>query len=242
MVVCMLGVVAEEVEGVGMAYDYFRRCLDLQPQDPFVLATLGMGLARYDDPDAEGVLRLAAITAPEEPVTRLAYGAFLAREGVADLALEELEAASRLDPDDPRVAREIATAHLLAARRAQGVAELERAVALDAEDAETRLLLGLALLGGERADEAAEEIHRAALELLDDGEAQVAAALASAAREWMDAAWDALARAEGAALAAEPGLLHETEDALEAGAAAADSLLREQVAPRLLHERLTQRP
>jgi len=239
---CMLGAAAAEVDAAGLAYDYFRRCLAEQPTDPFLLVPLGLGLARYDDPDAEGVLRLAALTAPDLAVTRLHYGAYLAREGQYEVALAELEAAKGLDESDPTIARELGAARLLAGRRDAGVEELERAAGLS-DDGEVRFLYGLALLDAGRTEEAAEELHRAALALAGEGEVQLATALSCAAQGWWDEAWDALARADVAEFPADSLLKEEVEEALEGGEEeAAEQLLREELAPSLLHARLLERP
>lgn len=238
---CMLGWVSGEMETTsGLAYDYYRRALAEGPLDPPVLVALGVGLARYDDPDAESVLRLAAVTAPDLLAARLQYGAYLGREGLVEAAVAELEAARKIDENDPRVPRELATAYLLVDRSARAVEELERAMELTELDADIRLLYALALVRLGRLEEAAEELHRASQDLSDDGAVQLLTSLACASQEWWDEAWDALARAEGAPFPAESSLLLEAEDALEAGAAPAGELLREQVAPTVLRERLTE--
>jgi Flp pilus assembly protein TadD len=238
MLLCMLGVVATEVEASESAYDYFRRAVGAQPEDPRVLVTLGRALARYDDPEAAGLLRLAAVTAPELADARLAYGAYLAREGIFDVAVAELEAARGLEPENPRVARELGVAHLLGGRAETGVDALEQASTLDSEDAELRLLFGLALLTVDRVPEAAEELVRAARELPGDAEAQLAAALAAASQGWEDEAWSALSRAEVAPAPPDPQLLREVEEALSEEEEGARALLVEEVGPPLLRERL----
>jgi predicted Zn-dependent protease len=235
---CMLGVVATEVDASESAYDYFRRALSAQPADPHVLVTLGRALARYDDPEAEGLLRLAAVTAPELADARLAYGAYLAREGIFDVALAELEAARGLEPENPRAARELGVAHLLGGKAEDGVDALEQASALDSEDADLRLLFGLALLTVDRVPEAAEELVRAARELPGDAEAQLAAGLAAASQGWEDEAWSALSRAEIAPAPPDPQLLREVEEALSEEEEGARALLVEEVGPPLLRERL----
>ena len=238
---CMLGVTAGETEAGGMAYDYFRRCLATQPDDPEVLAMLGAALARYDDPDAEGVLRLAALTAPAVASARLRYGSYLAREGIADLALAELEAARELEPENAEIRRELGVAHLLAGTDALAVDSLRDAVSLSPDEAETRFLLGLALLRAGEPAEGAEELHGAALALTDDGDVQLVAALACASQEWDGEAWNALARAEGASVSADAALVREAEEAIEAGAEPARELLVTQIAPSILRMRLLDR-
>jgi Flp pilus assembly protein TadD len=242
MLLCMLGVVATEAFAPGLAYDYFRRSLAAEPEDPELLVTLGTELARYDDPEAERVLRLAATLAPQMAAAHRAYGAYLAREGLAGEALAELERARSLEPDDPDTEREIGVAHLLGGDRAAGAAALESASALDPEDSETRLLYGLALVLLGRSDEAAEELLRVSTESPEEGEVHVLTALACAAEGWTDQAWDALARAEAAEVPAEASLLREAEDAVEDGSPEAiRRLLSETLAPTLLRERLLER-
>jgi Flp pilus assembly protein TadD len=238
---CMLGVAAEHADVGGLAYEYFRRSLTEQPTDPVILVQLGAGLARYDDPDAEGVLRLAALSAPQMGDARLEYGAFLAREGIVDTALEELAAARTLLPDDPRVGREMAVALLLAGRAGEGADELERSLANDPDEGDLLLLHGLALFQAQRPEEGAEVLFRAGEALTEDGEAQLLAALACASQEWWDQAWDALARADLAQRQPSSEVTQEVEDALEGGADEARVLLEEQIGPSVLRERLLER-
>lgn len=242
LLLCTLGVVSGEVEARGLAYEYFRRALAADPTDPAVLVQLGVGLARYDDPEAERVLRLAALTAPELPAARLQYGAYLSREGLHEAAIRELKAAQELDGSDALIVRELGIAYFRAGDREAALESLEAAAGLADDDAELRLLYGLALVVARRVEEGAEELYRASSELADDGDAQLASALASATQGWMDEAWNALARAEGAALAPDPLLLAEAEEAIEEGEDAAEEMLVDTVAAPMLHERLMERP
>jgi Flp pilus assembly protein TadD len=238
---CMLGVAADQAGVGGLGYEYYRRCLDEQPTDPTVLVPLGAGLAQYDDPDAEGTLRLAALSAPEMAAARLEYGAYLAREGMIDLALEELGAARRLSPEDARVGREIAVALLFAGRAEEGADELERSLSLEPDEGEVLLLHGLALLQANRLEDGAEVLYRAGEALEDDGEAQLIAALACATQEWWDQAWNALSRADLAARQPASEISREVEEALEGGVDDARSLLEDHFGPSVLRERLRER-
>lgn len=235
---CMLGVAAGEVDAGGLAYDFFRRALAEQPEDPNLLVALGQGLARYDDPDAEGVLRLAALTAPDLPGTRLAYGALLVREGMLEQGIGELQAAREVEEGSGEVARELAGAYLLAGRVEEGLDELERAAGLAEDDPEVQLLLAVALISHGRLEEGAEAAYRAATADVESGDAQLVSALACATQEWWDQAWDALAQASAAEIPPDPLLLEEVEEALDTGEEAAERVLLDQVAPSLLRERL----
>lgn len=242
MLMAMLGTVAGEMEARGLAYEYFRRGLAAGPTDPGVLVLLGTGLARFDDPEAEGVLRLAAITAPHVAAARLQYGSYLAREGMHELAVRELTAARELDPGDSLPLRELGVAHWLAGEIELSAESFEGAAEIDPDDVDSVLLAGLVRLLGDAFDEGAEAVVRAAADLDEEGEVQIVAALAAGAEGWAEEAWNALARAEVAALSADPELVRETEDAIEAGEGVARRLLVEEVLPRLLRERLLARP
>ncbi|HEX6925241.1 MAG TPA: hypothetical protein VF167_07405 [Longimicrobiaceae bacterium] len=242
MLMAMLGTVAGEMEARGLAYDYFRKGLAAQPTDPDILVLLGAGLARFDDPEAEGVLRLAALTAPHFAAARYQYGSYLAREGMVELAVSELVAARDLDPEDAAIHRELGLAYWLAGDTQSAAASLEQAAELAAEDVEARLLAGfMRMLSGEE-EEGAEVVVRTAPELEEEGEVQIVAALAAGAEGWIDEAWTALARAGAAAIPADEALVVEVEEALDAGAEAARRLLLEEVLPRVFHERILTRP
>jgi predicted Zn-dependent protease len=237
---CWLGVAEGELDHDGAAYEAFRRCVEQEPTDPHVLALAGSGLAQFDDPDAETALRAAALSAPDLPLARLNYGAFLSRAGMFDEALEQLEAARDLTPDDPVVRAELGAAHVLRGEPAAGLGELEQALALAPEDSWTRVLFGLVLLELDRVEEAAEELVRAARERDHDAESIILGALAAAAEGWEDAAEDLLARAEYAAEGADIKLIQEAEAAIRADGEAAARMLRESIGPSALRERLQQ--
>lgn len=237
---CWLGVAEGELDNDGAAYEAFRRCVEQEPTDPHVLALAGAGLAQFDDPDAETALRAAALSAPDLPLARLNYGAFLSRAGMFDEALEQLEAARELTPDDPVVRAELGAAHVLRGEPGAGLDELEEALALAPEDSWTRVLFGLVLLELDRTEEAAEELVRAARERDHDAESIVLGALAAGVEGWEDAAEDLLARAEFAAEGADLRLIQEAERAIRSGEEAAARLLRESAGPSALRERLQQ--
>ena len=235
------GIAAQRLGEESEAYDRFRAALALEPSDPFVLAAAGSGIAALDDPAAEGALRTAALTAPNFPFARLSYGAYLAREGLLDDAIAELEAARGLSPEDGLVHTELGIAYLLARRTDAGLDALEEALSRTPADAWLRGLFGLALVDAGRGEEGAEQLHQAAAEREEDVEVQLIAALAMAAEGWEDPAWEALARAESSADSSDRELISEVEDRLEAGPDAAGEFLRQDLGPTLLRERLLQR-
>jgi tetratricopeptide (TPR) repeat protein len=239
-ILCWLGVAERELGNEGAAYEYFKRALAENPIDPQLLALAGAGLAAFDDPDAETALRAAALSGPDLPFTRVQYGAYLAREGFFDEALEHLRAAIALAPEDPVMHGEFGIALALKGDLAGGADAMERALALAPDDSWTRVLLGLVYVELDRMEAAAEALLQASADRPDDGEAQLIAALASAAAGWPDAAEDALARIPYAAEPIDAVLLEDAEARLAQGPAAARALLVDTLAPSLLHERLVQ--
>ncbi|MFQ5537719.1 MAG: hypothetical protein ACE5GJ_09730 [Gemmatimonadota bacterium] len=239
---CWLGVAEREMGMEGVAYERFRRALALEPEDPYVLATAGNGIAAFDDPDAEQALRAAALLAPDVPMTRMLYGAFLSREGFAEQALEELRAARELDAEDPQIAYELGVARYLAGDQEGAADALGEAVALDPRDGWARIVFGLLLLEAKRNEEAAGELAEGARLRPDDVEAQMAAALAAAASGADDLAFEMLERARIRAGEADQAAVAEVEERILAGPEEARELLEEEVAADLLRTRLRERP
>lgn len=234
-----LGVAERELGNDGAAYEYFKRCVAQEPLDPQLLALAGAGLAAFDDPEAEATLRAAALTGPDLALTRLHYGAYLSREGMFVEALEQLQAAARLDPQDPVIFGELGIAYALKGDHAAAAQAMEQALALAEDDSWTRLLLGLVYSELGRSEESAEALLRAAAERTFDAEAQLLGALAATAVGWDDAAQDALARAEYADEGADEAAFAEAEERVAAGAEAASGFLRDTLGPSVLHDRLT---
>ncbi|MHB1170533.1 MAG: tetratricopeptide repeat protein [Longimicrobiales bacterium] len=235
-----LGVANREMDRDGVAYEYFKRCLAENPEDPQLLALAGAGLAAFDDPEAETALRNAAVTGPNLPDTRLQYGAYLAREGLFDEALEHLRAAVQLAPDDPVMHAELGIALALQQNYAAAVDAMTEALSLAPDDSWTRVLVGLVELELGHIEPAAELLIEASNERPEDGEAQILAALAAAAAGWEDAAEEAFARAGYAIEPVDPELIGEVDERLALGAEPARVFLLETVAPTALHDRLTQ--
>jgi protein O-GlcNAc transferase len=235
-----MAVAERELGNDGSAYEYFRRCVAADPADPQLLALAGSGLAAFDDPDAEQTLRAAALTGPDMAVTRLHYGAYLAREGMFVEALEQLGAAAALEPEDPVVHGELGIAHALKGDLEAAALAMEQALVLADDDSWTRAILGLVYGELGRGEESAELLVRAAEERGHDAEVQLLAALAAQAVGWEQAAQDALARAEYAEEGGDAALTAEVDDRIASGAEAAAAFLRENLGPSVLHDRLTQ--
>ncbi len=241
-VLCWLGVAERELGLDGSAYDRFKAALALEPQDPFLLATAGNGLALFDDPDAEPALRTAALLAPDLPVARQLYGAYLSREGLFADALRELEAAAELAPEDAGVAYELGVALALKGDMEAAVAPLARSVELNPGEGWTLVVLGMVEAELERMEDAARDLAEGARLRPDDVEAQVAAALAAQAAGWEATAWEMLERGRQMADREDLELFEEMEEPLEEGAESAASFLAQEVLPVSLHARLMTRP
>lgn len=239
---CWLGAAERELGLEGVAYERFRRALSLGPTDPYVLATAGNGLAAFDDPSAEQALRTAALTAPDVSLARFLYGAYLAREGEYEKALEELGAARSLDPDEPQVAYELGVARALGGDRDGAIDAVGDAVRLDPEDGWQRVVLGLLLLEDERLEEGLGELAEGARRSPDDVEAQLLAALAAGAAGQDDLAWEMLERGRMRGAEGDMPLVLEVEERLDAGASSAHALLMDEGVPDSLRSRLAERP
>ena len=241
-VLCWLGVAERELGLAGIAYERFRACLAARPSDPNLLATAGNAIAAFDDPEAEGALRTAALLAPDLPLARWLYGAYLIREGMFDDGLFELRAARELDPDDATVRYELGVGLALSGRRPEAVDELYGAIELDAGDGWTHIVLGLLLSEEGRPEEAAGVLEEGACLRPEDVEAQLLAALAAGAIGAEDSGLGMVERARQWAEGSDRALVDEVESRLDEGAQDAAAWLAEQLGPAALHDRMMTRP
>ena len=241
-VLCWLGVAERELGLDSAAYQHFRACLATRPSDPHLLATAGNAVAALDDPSAEGALRTATLLAPELPLTRWLYGAWLAREGMIDDGLRELGAARDLDPHDPAIRFELGVTLYLAGRREAAIDELYRAVDLSPGDGWTHVVLGLILSEDGCGEEAAGVLERGARLRPEDVDAQLLAGLAAAAFGADACALEMVECARQIAEGADRALVDEVERRIEEGPEEAAAGLAEQIGPVVLRERIMMRP
>jgi tetratricopeptide (TPR) repeat protein len=239
---CWLGVAERELGLDGVAYERFKRAIALDPEDPYVLATAGDGIAAFDDPDAERALRTAALLAPHLAITRMSYGAYLSREGFGEESIKELSAAREIDPDDAQIAYELGVAYALQGDFDRASDAMADAVRLDPEDGWTRVVFGLVLLEDGRMEEGAGELVSGARLREDDVEAQLAAALAAGATGRDGTAYEMLERARIRAVEADLALVTAAEERLDGGPEPASSMLMDALAPDLLRSRMSERP
>ncbi len=239
---CALGVAERELGNDGVAYECFKKALALQPEDPYLLATAGNGVAWFDDPDAMEALKSAALLAPDVPLTRMLYGAYLAREGFHEWAVEQLEAARELDEFDPQIRYELGVAHALSGQTSRAADSLGEAVQLEPSDGWMRMLYGLVLLEDDRLDEAAVELIEGARLSPEDVEGQLLAALAAGATGFEGVAFEMLERGRIRALEGDAELIDSAEEHIDAGPEAAASFLEDEVQREALRARLKERP
>lgn len=239
---CWLGVAERELGLEGVAYERFKRALALDPEDPYVLATAGNGIAAFDDPEAEQALRTASLMAPDIPLTRFMYGAYLSREGFVDEGVKELEAARALDQDDPQIAYELGVARHVAGDDDGAVDALADAVRLDPEQGWARVVLGLVMVESGQIEEGVGELTAGAYLRPEDIEAQLVAALAAAATGAEAIAFEMLERARMRSDDEDSVLVLAVEDRLDEGPDAARRLLLEEMSPDVLRRRVQERP
>jgi tetratricopeptide (TPR) repeat protein len=241
-VLCWLGV-AEHGMGLGTsAYDRFKACLSLDPTDPYILATAGVGLARYDDPDAESALRNASVVGPDVVQARVAYGGYLAREGMVAESLEHLDVALSMAPDDPDVLTERGVALALAGRPEEAAESFHSAWEVEQDDGWARALAGLAEIEAGRFEEAVGDLAAASALLPDDVEIALTAALAASVIGHDDLAHEALENARMRAEGLDAGEVVAAEELIDEGPEASRVFLTQEFVPGLYRRRLMERP
>lgn len=241
-ILCWLGVAEAELGLPGAAYERFKEALANGPEDPHILATIGNGLAQFDDPDAEAALRSAAILAPDLPLARWLFGAYLSREGLFEEALRELGAASELVPEDSTIAYEMGVALALKGDLDEAMDAMTRSVDLDPGEGWAQVVLGLVEAEADRLEEAARDISEGARLRPEDVEAQLLAALVATAAGWEDLAYEMLERGRQTALPGDLSLLEAVEARLDEGPESAESFFRQELLPGALRDRLMNRP
>ena len=233
-----LGLVEQELGLDGLAYERFRRAIDSGSNDPILLATAGSALALFDDSSAGPALRTAALLAPQMSEVRWRYGAYLSREGLLDEALEELDTASNLDPDDPVIQLERGVAQALKGDFASARLSFDRSVTLDRANGWGLVLLGLIAVEEGDLEAAVVALDEGARIRHDDPEAQLLAALALHASGWDDRAYEMLERGRMGPEGLDTRLADYAEVEMESAPGASLEFLKDSLGPSALRERL----
>jgi tetratricopeptide (TPR) repeat protein len=130
------------------ARDIFKLLTEKYPTSDRAWASLGLLEARLHNYDrALAALGRAVAENPMLPEVQLARGELLLLEGDVDGALDSLEAAEKLFPDDPQLDARLGQALLSKGRNAEGLGHLQAAVAagFDSPNVQRWLALALAL-------------------------------------------------------------------------------------------------
>lgn len=242
VMLCWLAFARREGGDESGAYELFRAVLALEPDDPWALAMAGAAVARYDDPDAEGALRSAALMAPGHPFPRLMYGAYLIREGLVQDGIRELQAAAALDDEDPQIAFELGVGYALARSWDKARLALARGLELDPGDGWARVILGLVEVEDDDLEEGMSDLVTGAEARPGDFEAQLLAALSLAASGWEDRAYEMLERARHGDGDVDETAVAQVGDRIDEGADACREALSQSLGPSALRERLMVRP
>jgi tetratricopeptide (TPR) repeat protein len=128
------------------ARDIFKSLTEKYPTSDRAWASLGLLEARLHNNDrALAALSNALAENPMLPEVQLAKGELLLLEGDVDGALESLEAAEKLIPDDPQLEARLGQALISKGRNAEGLGHLQTAVAAGFDSPNVRQWLALAL-------------------------------------------------------------------------------------------------
>ena len=164
-VVMLLGFLADEArvrEDWETATQLLRRALEVAPEDPGVLVTLG--LVRDGAGDLDGAIDALARSLaadPNQPVARVNLGIVRAAAGDDAGAVREYEAAIALNPYEAMAYVNLGNLHLRGGNTLQAIAAYERAVAVAPEIAAAHRNLAVALGRAGRFDEALPHARRA---------------------------------------------------------------------------------
>lgn len=166
-------------EMVAEAKENLRRALELNPESPDALITLGtieMGYD-WDWKNAEGTLKQAVAAAPNSPTARMRYGALLVRIRRFDEAEAEFRRHIELDPLSVSGLINLGLALFCKKDYAAADGQYQKAIELDEKSGSAHWLLSRSMWLQGRKDDAIAEIARA-LEL--DGNAALSAKIRKA--------------------------------------------------------------
>ena len=164
------------------ARDIFKSLTEKYPTSDRAWASLGLLEARLHKNDrALTALGNALAENPMLPEVQLAHGELLLLEGDVDGALESLEAAEKLIPDDPQLEARLGQALLSKGRNAEGLGHLQTAVAAGFDSPNVQRWLALALALNESYSESKRVLN--AVEPDADGAREIVAGYLELRRE-----------------------------------------------------------
>ncbi len=150
------------------AAEYLRRAHELRPDDPAGALDYARALEANHDPNsARDVLNASLKTNPHQFAARLLLGQIYFRSGDAEAALDHLEAAALLQPENVEAKTSLAKVLITQKKFADVVELLEPLAQSPAKDADVFSLLAQAYVGlGRREDGQRAESHARALRRL----------------------------------------------------------------------------
>jgi tetratricopeptide (TPR) repeat protein len=144
-----LGLMRERQDRFDEAARYYRRYLELMPDDvqaPDGYIRLGIVLMQQNElTDAQAALEQALRMRPQNADARQAYGVTLMQLGRLEAATRELQRYVELAPEDPEGHTQLGLVLIERERHSEAIASLERSVTLAPRDPQARLALGNAL-------------------------------------------------------------------------------------------------
>ena len=175
MALTRVGEAFEAIGAVPEALTAARRATQLPHAPPEAAALVGRLLVGMGDAAAAALtLRVAVARAPDSAALRLALGqALLATERATD-AIEHVEAAVALAPDEPAVHRAHAQLHERLGNREAHIAALGRVASLDESDVSAAVALGTHLAQQGRRTEAVDMLVNASTRSPKSAQAQLA--------------------------------------------------------------------
>jgi len=166
----LLGRLYQSTGQVGAAAEHLQKSVQLDPRNPRARAYLGHALSGLGQTDAAELqlreaTRLARKTSPPDWAPFLELGIFLQRMGRVEEAIEPLETAVRLAPQEPEARFELGRALYRLGKPAESRRPLEEALRLSPGDARFHYLLSRVCF--ETGDSSCGEEHA---ELAEGGE------------------------------------------------------------------------
>jgi tetratricopeptide (TPR) repeat protein len=153
------GLLFEQESKFADAEQEYKQALALDPRSgdaALGLANLYMRGRRF--PEAEEYLRKLMAEHPDSAAIHIQLGRVLAAENKSDAAIAELEAGSKLAPQDDTAARDLADLYLATGKNGLAEGAYRRLLAAHPNDAELHHGLGKALLFQKKAQEAQREL------------------------------------------------------------------------------------
>jgi Flp pilus assembly protein TadD len=139
----------------------YEKAISLDPKMAAAYQNLGLTLLSSDAPAAVAPLQKAAELLPGDARTKWLLGTALEMNGKLDLAIDQYEAARKLDDKDPDIRTSLGHALLSAGRPSEAESEYRAALSLHPEGAalgQAHIGLAQALLAQKKIEEAATEL------------------------------------------------------------------------------------